>query len=106
MQLQGRILQRVGNAMIHQARTNRAHDYFFLSAAGNNKSADHDIVPGLDKGARRDISEQGHLRFKCPDVAAVSARGVGNARVIKGPGKAALIGYNGIAGDGSTALPP
>src|SRR5712692_109184 len=55
VQLQGRILQRIGNALIDQAGADRAQNYFLLSAARDDNSADHDIVAGLDKGARGNV---------------------------------------------------
>src|SRR4029077_11267923 len=65
VQLQSRILQRISNAMIDQAGPNCAHDYLFLPATGNDKSPDHDIVAGLDKGARGDVTK---LRGEGADV--------------------------------------
>src|SRR3984893_13494483 len=57
MQLQGRILQRTGNTMIRQAGPNPPHNHSLLPGAGNNKSANHDIVTCLNKGARGDVTK-------------------------------------------------
>src|SRR5438552_59664 len=57
MQLQCRIGQRIGNPKLCQTGPNGAHDYILLSAAGDDKAADHDIVTGLDKAASRNVSK-------------------------------------------------
>src|SRR5438309_949735 len=70
MQLQGRIGQRIGNAILGQGGANGAHDYSLLSAASNNKAADHDIVAGLDKGARGDVAQLRRPRGRTHQVVA------------------------------------
>src|SRR5207237_8981926 len=47
MQLQRRIGQRLGNAILGQGGANGAHDYILLPGAGDDQAADHDIVAGL-----------------------------------------------------------
>src|SRR5437870_292532 len=70
MQLQRRIVQRIGNAMIDQAGPNRAHDHPLLPAAGDDKSPDHDVVAGLDKGARGDVTKLCRKRGRTHQVVA------------------------------------
>src|SRR5437660_643856 len=70
MQLQGRIGQRIGNAILGQGGANGAHDYILLPAAGNDKSPDHDIVARLDKGARGDVTKLCRQRGRTHQVVA------------------------------------
>src|SRR5437660_7268982 len=70
MQLEGRIGQRIGNAMIDQAGPNCAHDHSLLPAAGDDKSPDHDVVAGLDKGTRGDVTKLCRQRGRTHQVVA------------------------------------
>src|SRR4029077_7878945 len=73
VQLQGRIQQRVGNAMLRQLRTNGSNNYSLCLAPLNDEAANHDILAGLHKGARGDVTE---LRYHSRRLRAVSPAGV------------------------------
>ena len=57
VQLQGRISERVRNAILGKLRTNGANNYPLWFAPLNNEAANYHVVACLHKGARRDVSE-------------------------------------------------
>src|SRR5438093_6185425 len=54
MQFQGRILQRIGNAILTELRANGADDHSLGLRALDDKSSDHHVVARLHKGAGTD----------------------------------------------------
>ena len=66
MQLDHRILQRMGDASLGQRRTNGSHDDRFIGQgiAADDKAADQSIVTRPDQTARADITKLLGYRFK------------------------------------------
>ena len=57
VQLQCRISQCIGNAILGKLRTNGANNYSLWFGPLNNEAANHHVVACLNQGAGRDVSE-------------------------------------------------
>src|SRR5204863_302320 len=57
MQLQCRITQHVGNAILSKLRANRANTHSLRASSLNNEPANHHVVACLNEGTRGNISE-------------------------------------------------
>ena len=73
VQLQGRISQGIGNTIPSKLGAYGANNYPLYLISLNNEASDHQIVAGLNKGARGDVT-----KVRCDNgwLRAVSSAGV------------------------------
>src|SRR5438477_225499 len=57
VQLQGRIIQCIGNSVLSKLRPNGANNYLLRLGPLDNEAANHHVVTCLNKGASRNVSE-------------------------------------------------
>src|SRR3954471_20441128 len=75
MQFERGILQRIGNPILTQLRSDRPYDDSFQSAASHDETTNHHVVAGLDKAASTEVTERCRRARRTVELNPIEIRG-------------------------------